>query len=78
VAWRLRHNLDLDFLKGAIPGVAGIFQGDTEHPDNIIYDIIPNPNGGTGASASGFGHPTCLKNPPIGANKTASGLPIVQ
>jgi len=78
VAWRLRHNLNLDFLGGTIPGVAGIFQGDTNHPDNIIYDITPNPDGGTGLSASGFGHPTCLKNPPIGASKTASGLPSVQ
>ena len=29
-------------------------------PDNIIYDIKPNPNGGTGISAGGFGHPTCI------------------
>jgi len=29
-------------------------------PDNIIFDIVPNPNGGTGISAGGFGHPTCL------------------
>jgi uncharacterized protein GlcG (DUF336 family) len=77
VAWRTRHNIKLDFLKN-IPGVAGLFQGDTDHPDNIIYDITANPNGGTGNSASGFGHPTCFKNPPIGANKTASGLPNVQ
>jgi len=25
--------------------------------------ITPNPNGGTGNSAPGFGHPTCLNNP---------------
>jgi hypothetical protein len=30
-------------------------------PDNIIFDIKDNPNGGTGISAGGFGHPTCLK-----------------
>jgi hypothetical protein len=28
-------------------------------PTNIIFDIVPNPNGGTGISAGGFGHPTC-------------------
>ncbi len=37
--------------------------GDATHPDNIIFDITPNPNGGTGISASGFGHPTCYRNP---------------
>jgi hypothetical protein len=35
--------------------------GDLNHPDNIIFDIKPNLNGGTGVSTSGFGHPTCLK-----------------
>jgi uncharacterized protein GlcG (DUF336 family) len=54
IAWRTRHNLNLDFLKGAIPGPASIFAGDANHPDNIIFDIT----GGT--SASGFGHPSCL------------------
>ncbi|MBV8895696.1 MAG: hypothetical protein JO051_04225 [Acidobacteriaceae bacterium] len=33
---------------------------DPARPDNIIFDITPNPNGGTGISASGFGHPTCI------------------
>jgi hypothetical protein len=37
--------------------------GDATHPDNIIFDIKPNPDGGTGISAGGFGHPPCL-NPP--------------
>ena len=78
VAWRLRHNLNLDFLAGLIPGVAGLFAGDAAHPDNIIFDISPNPAGGTGSSATGFGHPTCLKNPPIGPGGTAAGLPPVQ
>lgn len=82
VAWRTRHNLNLDFLS-AIPGVAGIFAGDTTHPDNIIYDITPNPNGGVGISATGFGHPTCLGNPPTapasaGKPPVASALPAVQ
>ena len=45
------------------------------HPDNIIFDINPNPDGtggtgqapngtgGVGQSASGFSHPKCLNNP---------------
>jgi len=55
IAWRTRHNLGLDHL-GSVGGVSG----DKMHPDNIIYDITANPNGGTGISAGGFGHPTCL------------------
>jgi hypothetical protein len=41
------------------------------HPDNVIYDITANPYGGTGISAGGFGHPTCIntgdqsKLPPV-------------
>jgi uncharacterized protein GlcG (DUF336 family) len=54
IAWRTRHALGLDFLSG----VAGV-SGDPARPDNIIYDIKPNPSGGTGISASGYGHPTC-------------------
>jgi len=42
--------------------VGGV-SGDLERPDNIIFDITPNPEGGTGISAGGFGHPTCLNNP---------------
>lgn len=57
VAWHVRHNLGLDHLLGIgpVPGA------DAAHPDNIIFDIAANPNGGTGISASGFGHPTCVK-----------------
>ena len=58
VAWRVRHTLNLDHL-GTVGGVSG----DATHPDDIIFDIKPNPDGGTGISAGGFGHPTCL-NPP--------------
>jgi uncharacterized protein GlcG (DUF336 family) len=55
IAWRVRSLLSLDFLAG----VGGV-SGDPARPDNIIFDITPNPNGGTGVSAGGFGHPTCL------------------
>ena len=55
IAWRVRDNLGLDQLLG----VGGV-SGDPNRPDNIIYDITPNPDGGTGVSAGGFGHPECL------------------
>jgi uncharacterized protein GlcG (DUF336 family) len=55
IAWRTRNNLKLDHLQG----VGGV-SGDPARPDNIIYDITANPNGGTGISKGGFGHPTCI------------------
>lgn len=80
IAWRVRYILALDHLLG----VGGV-SGDSNHPDNIIYDITPNipdgtggtgqaPNGtgGVGTSASGFGHPVCLNT----GDQTA--LPAVQ
>jgi len=60
IAWRVRNILGLDQL-GAVGGVSG----DPKRPDNIIFDITPNPNGGTGISAGGFGHPTCLNTVPV-------------
>ena len=66
IAWRVRNTLGLDHLSG-VGGVA-----DAAHPDNIIYDIKTNPLGGTGTSAGGFGHPTCINT----ANP--STLPAVQ
>ncbi|HUQ91033.1 MAG TPA: heme-binding protein [Bryobacteraceae bacterium] len=67
IAWRVRKLLALDHLKG----VGGV-SGDADRPDNIIFDITPNPNGGTGKSAGGFGHPTCINT------GDASLLPAVQ
>jgi uncharacterized protein GlcG (DUF336 family) len=55
ISWRVRNNLGLDHLAG----VGGV-SGDPTHPDNIIFDIAANPSGGTGISAGGFGHPTCI------------------
>jgi uncharacterized protein GlcG (DUF336 family) len=55
IAWRVRKNLGLDHLSG----VGGV-SGDPARPDNIVFDIKPNPNGGAGISAGGFGHPSCL------------------
>jgi len=61
IAWRVRNLLGLDHLaaSNSLPAVGGV-SGDPARPDNIIFDIIANPNGGTGVSKSGFGHPTCL------------------
>lgn len=61
IAWRVRKNLGLDHLL-LVSGVSG----DPNHPDNIIYDIMPN-----GKSTGGYGHPAC--NPP----SDASTLPAV-
>jgi uncharacterized protein GlcG (DUF336 family) len=56
IAWRVRNNLGLDHLK-AVSGVSG----DSDRPDNIIYDISgASTAGAIGVSPSGFGHPTCL------------------
>jgi hypothetical protein len=45
VGWRTRHALNLVNLAG----VAGI-SGDSTHPDDIVYDITPNPCGGAGSA----------------------------
>jgi len=67
IAWRVRKLLGLDHLAG----VGGV-SGDATRPDNIVFDITPNAAGGTGVSAGGFGHPTCLNTAGSGA------LPVVQ
>lgn len=54
IAWRTRNLLNLDHLSGFPP-----LSGDPSRPDNIVYDITPNPAGGIGISASGLGHPKC-------------------
>jgi len=67
IAWRVRKGLGLDHLMG-VDGVSG----DSARPDNIIFDITPNPSGGTGNSLGGFGHPTCINT------GDPSTLPVVQ
>ena len=61
IAWRVRNLIALDHMAaiGSLPTVSGT-SGDPAHPDNIIFDITENPDGGTGISAGGFGHPKCL------------------
>jgi uncharacterized protein GlcG (DUF336 family) len=66
IGWRVRDNLNLDNLSG----VGGV-SGDPLRPDDIVFDITPNPDGGTGISAGGFGHPECI-------NTDTSDLPAVQ
>jgi len=51
VAWKVRASLGL----AGVPAFGNF--------DKMFQDITPNPNGGTGNSASGFGHPACLFNP---------------
>jgi len=59
IGWRVRNQLALDFV-ATVPGPASLFARDAAHPDNIIFDIDRRETDGTGLSASGFGHPTCL------------------
>ncbi len=51
IAWRTRNDLGLDFVPAGVSPTAD---------DDIIFDITPNPAGGVGLSAGGFGHPRCL------------------
>jgi uncharacterized protein GlcG (DUF336 family) len=55
IGWRVRALLGLDHLQGLFA-----VSGDNSRPDNIVFDIVDNPNGGTGKSTGGFGHPHCL------------------
>jgi uncharacterized protein GlcG (DUF336 family) len=67
IAWRTRHNLNLDFVPGGV-------SGDSSRPDNIVYDIKPQPGQMPGISASGWGHATCSD----AATAIAAGLPAVR
>jgi len=69
IAWRVRNNLVLDYVNN---GPAKLFANDPAHPDNIIFDIAPNPTGGTGISQTGFGHPVCFQS------VSGAGLPPVR
>jgi uncharacterized protein GlcG (DUF336 family) len=52
IAWRTRHTLNLDFVPAGV-------SGDAARPDNIVYDITPQPGQMPGVSASGWGHANC-------------------
>jgi uncharacterized protein GlcG (DUF336 family) len=67
IAWRTRHALNLDFVPAGV-------SPDPKRPDNIVYDITPQPGQMSGISASGWGHPICS---PTAATISAE-LPAVQ
>jgi uncharacterized protein GlcG (DUF336 family) len=67
IAWRTRHNLNLDFVPGGVGP-------DATRPDNIVYDITPQAGQMPGVSASGWGHPACSAT----ATTIAAGLPPVR
>jgi uncharacterized protein GlcG (DUF336 family) len=67
IAWRTRHNLNLDFVPGGV-------SGDANRPDNIVYDITSQPGQMPGISAGGWGHPKCSP----AATAIAGGLPVVR
>jgi uncharacterized protein GlcG (DUF336 family) len=65
IAWRTRNNLGLDYVPAGV-------SGHPTRPDNIVYDITyASTAESSGASASGWGHPTCS----AGATSIAAGLP---
>jgi uncharacterized protein GlcG (DUF336 family) len=68
IAWRTRSGLKLDHVPGGV-------SGDAAHPDNIIFDITPQPGQMPGVSASGFGHPHCGPHSPASEDALAAGLP---
>jgi uncharacterized protein GlcG (DUF336 family) len=52
IAWRTRNTLALDYVPAGV-------SGDATRPDNIVYDITPQPGQMPGVSASGWGHAAC-------------------
>ena len=67
IAWRTRHNLNLDFVPAGV-------SGDAARPDNIVYDITPQPGQMPGVSAGGWGHAKCSAD----ATTIAAALPPVR
>jgi uncharacterized protein GlcG (DUF336 family) len=67
IAWRTRNTLNLDYVPGGV-------SGDPTRPDNIVYDITPQPGQMPGTSASGWGHPACS----AAATAIAAALPITK
>lgn len=74
IGWTVRHILNLDYVPNTLP-----VSGDPDRPDNMVFDITPNPYGGTGISASGFGHAHCLAaGTGPGTDGDPTDLPAVQ
>ena len=64
IAWRTRNTLVLDYVPAGV-------SGDPTRPDNIVYDITPQPGQMPGVSAGGWGHPVCS----AAATAIAAALP---
>ncbi len=71
IAWRTRHELNLDYF--TVTNVGGV-SGDATRPDNIVYDIKSHPFQMNGVSKNGWGHPVCSN----AAKTIAQSLPVVQ
>lgn len=67
IAWKTRNSLLLDYVPGGV-------SGDSDRPDNIVYDITPQAGQQPGVSTSGWGHPACS----AAATATAATLPVVR
>jgi uncharacterized protein GlcG (DUF336 family) len=67
IAWRTRHQLNLDYVPAGVGP-------DSTRPDNIVYDITPATGLAMGVSASGWGHPVCSD----AATTISQHLPAVQ
>jgi uncharacterized protein GlcG (DUF336 family) len=67
IAWRTRSTLGLDHVPGGV-------STDPKRPDNIVYDITPQPGQQEGVSVSGWGHPQCSSE----ATAIAAGLPVTE
>jgi uncharacterized protein GlcG (DUF336 family) len=67
IAWRTRNTLALDYVPAGV-------SGDPARPDNIVYDITPQPGQMPGNSAGGWGHPACS----AAATAIAAALPATK
>lgn len=67
IAWKTRNLLMLDYVPAGV-------SGDQSRPDNIVYDITPQPGQQEGVSAGGWGHPACTS----AATGIAAGLPVIR
>ncbi len=67
IAWKTRNALKLDFAPGGV-------SGDASRPDNVVYDITPQPGQMPGVSASGWGHPACSP----AATAISKTLPVIE
>jgi uncharacterized protein GlcG (DUF336 family) len=67
IAWRTRHNLNLDFVTGGVSGVPG-------RADNINYQgLVPVPS-----LPNDFSHPICKIAGVDGVSAISAALPVTQ